>query len=139
MIETGHYRHLLRRANVKVLSVTEDYLARDGIDGDVLPTVRQFQNRQFSISLPQSTPRRQISAALAESDPGRAASFGYDREIIAPDGSVLFRKHLRRPNRRLAFTEARRDAAEPRRRPPLETKRPPQRTVAGKPDRGDRV
>jgi hypothetical protein len=32
---------------------------------------------------------------LAESDPGRAAPFGYDREIIAPDGSVLFRKHLR--------------------------------------------
>ena len=48
--ETEHYRYLLRQANVKVLSVTEDYLAREGIEGDVLRTVRQFQNRQYSIS-----------------------------------------------------------------------------------------
>ena len=89
--ETEHYRYLLRQANVKVLSVTEDYLARDGIDGDVLRTVKQFQNRQYVISLSQNTLRGQISAVLAESDPGRAAPYGYDREILAPDGSVLFR------------------------------------------------
>ena len=28
---------------------------------------------------------------LAASDPGRMAPYGYDREIIAPDGSVLYR------------------------------------------------
>lgn len=89
--ETEHYRYLLRKANVKVLSVTEDYLDRDGIDGDVLRTVRQFQNRQYSISLSQNTLRGQISAVLGESDPGRAAPYGYDREILAPDGSVMFR------------------------------------------------
>ena len=55
--ETEHYRYLLRQANVKVLSVTEDYLAREGIDGDVLRTVKQFQNRQYSISLSQNTLR----------------------------------------------------------------------------------
>ena len=89
--ETEHYRYLLREANVKVLSVTEDYLARDGIDGDVLRTVKQFQNRQYSISLSQNTLRGQISSVMAESDPGRAAPYGYDREIVAPDGAVLFR------------------------------------------------
>ncbi len=89
--ETEHYRYLLREANVKVLSVTEDYLARDGIDGDVLRTVKQFQNRQYSISLAQNTLRGQISSVMAESDPGRAAPYGYDREILAPDGAVLFR------------------------------------------------
>jgi DNA invertase Pin-like site-specific DNA recombinase len=89
--ETEHYRYLLRQANVRVLSVTEDYLARDGIDGDVLRTVKQFQNRQYSISLSQNTLRGQISAVMAESDPGRAAPYGYDREIVAPDGAVLFR------------------------------------------------
>lgn len=61
--DTEHYRYLLRRANVRLVSVTEDCLDRDGLDGDV----------------------------LAESDPGRAAPYGYDREIIAPDGSLLFR------------------------------------------------
>jgi site-specific DNA recombinase len=89
--ETEHYRYLLRQAGVTLLSVTEDYLARDGIDGDVLRTVKQFQNRQFSISLSQNTLRGQISAVMAESDPGRAAPYGYDREILAPNGSVLFR------------------------------------------------
>ncbi len=89
--ETEHYRFLLRQAGVKLLSVTEDYLARDGIDGDVLRTVKQFQNRQFSISLSQNTLRGQISSIMAESDPGRAAPYGYDREIVAPDGSVMYR------------------------------------------------
>ena len=89
--ETEHFRYLLRQANVKVLSVTEDYLAREGIDGDVLRTVKQFQNRQYSISLSQNTLRGQISSVLAESDPGRTAPYGYDREILAPDGAVLFR------------------------------------------------
>ena len=89
--ETEHYRYLLRKAGAKVLSVTEDYLARDGIDGDVLRTVKQFQNRQYSISLSQNTLRGQISSVMTESDPGRAAPYGYDREIVAPDGAVLFR------------------------------------------------
>ena len=89
--ETEYYRYLLRKAGVVVLSVTEDYLARDGIDGDVLRTVKQFQNRQYSISLSQNTLRGQISSVMAESDPGRAAPFGYDREILAPDGSAMFR------------------------------------------------
>ena len=89
--ETEHYRYVLRKAGATLLSVTEDYLAREGIDGDVLRTVKQFQNRQYSISLSQNTLRGQISAVLGESDPGRAAPYGYDREIIAPDGSLIFR------------------------------------------------
>ncbi len=89
--ETEYHRYLLRKAGVVVLSVTEDFLGRDGIDGDVLRTVRQFQNRQFSVSLAQNTLRGQLSAVMAKSDPGRAPPFGYDREVAAPDGSVMFR------------------------------------------------
>ena len=89
--ETEHYRYLLRKAGTIVLSVTEDYMAREGIEGDVLRTVKQFQNRQFSISLSQNTLRGQISSVLAASDPGRLTPFGYDPEIASPDGSVLHR------------------------------------------------
>lgn len=89
--ETEHYRYLLRRAGVTLVSVTEDYLHRDGIDGDVLRTVKQFQNRQFSISLSQNTLRGQVSAVQAESDPGRPCPYGYDREIVGPDGTILYR------------------------------------------------
>jgi DNA invertase Pin-like site-specific DNA recombinase len=55
--ETEHYRYLLRASGTTVVSVTENYLHRDGIDADVLRTVKQFQNRQFSISLSQNTLR----------------------------------------------------------------------------------
>jgi len=89
--ETEHYRYLLRRAGVGLVSVTEGYLNREGIESDVLRTVKQFQNRQFSISLSQNTLRGQISSVLAQSDPGRAAPYGYDREMVAPDGALLFR------------------------------------------------
>ena len=89
--ETEHYRYVLRKAGATLLSVTEDYLAREGIDGDVLRTVKQFQNRQYSISLSQNTLRGQISSVLAASDPGRLTPYGYDREIVGPDGSLLYR------------------------------------------------
>ncbi len=88
--ETEHYRYLLRRAGVMLVSVTEDYLHRESFDGDILRTVKQFQNRQFSISLSQNTLRGQISAVQAESDPGRPCPYGYDREIVGPDGQVLY-------------------------------------------------
>jgi len=89
--ETEHYRYLLRRAGVGLVSVTEGYLNREGIDADVLRTVKQFQNRQFSISLSQNTLRGQISSVKSASDPGRPTPYGYDREIVGPDGSVLYR------------------------------------------------
>ena len=89
--ETEHYRYLLRASGTTVVSVTENYLHRDGIDADVLRTVKQFQNRQFSISLSQNTLRGQISSVKAESDPGRMPPYGYDREILGPDGAVLYR------------------------------------------------
>ena len=89
--ETEHYRYILRASGTTVVSVTENYLHRDGIDADVLRTVKQFQNRQFSISLSQNTLRGQISSVKAESDPGRMPPFGYDREVLGPDGSVLYR------------------------------------------------
>ena len=89
--ETEHYRYLLREAGVTVLSVTEDYLHRDSFDGDILRTVKQFQNRQFSVSLSQNTLRGQVSAVQGESDPGRPCPYGYDREIVGPDGQALYR------------------------------------------------
>lgn len=101
--ETEHFRYVLRNAGVTVHSVTEDYLARDGIDGDVLRTVKQFQNRQFSIGLSQTTLRGQITSVLAASDPGRPTPFGYDREVIAPDGSVIYRVRFTAGGERQVF------------------------------------
>ena len=101
--ETEHYRYLLRASGVTVLSVTEDYLHRDGIDGDILRAVKQFQNRQFSISLSQNTLRGQVSSVLAASDPGRMTPYGYDREIIGPDGTMLYRVRFLEGGERAVF------------------------------------
>ena len=109
--ETEHYRYLLRKAGAVVLSVTEDYLSREGIDGDVLRTVKQFQNRQYSISLSQNTLRGQISSVLAASDPGRLTPYGYDREIVGPDGSVLYRIRFMPGGDRQVFDRERRPQA----------------------------
>ncbi|MBX3387410.1 MAG: recombinase family protein [Phycisphaeraceae bacterium] len=89
--ETEHYRFLLRQSGVRVVSVTEDYLANEGVEGDVLRVVKQFQNRQFSVSLSQNTLRGQISSVLNASDPGRVPPYGYDREIVGPTGEVVHR------------------------------------------------
>ncbi len=93
--ETEHFRYLLREAGVTVHSVTEEYVAKDGIDGDVLRAVKQFQNRQFSVSLSQNTLRGQVSSVLKSNDPGRMPPFGYDRQIIAPDGTVQYTVRFR--------------------------------------------
>ncbi len=63
----------------------------NSVDGDVLRTVKQFQNRQYSISLSQNTLRGQISSVTAASDPGRPCPYGYDREVVGPDGTALYR------------------------------------------------
>jgi site-specific DNA recombinase len=89
--ETEHYRFLLQQAGVSVVSVTEDFLDREDVAGDVLRAVKQFQNRQYSVSLSQNTLRGQISSVLGASDPGRMPPFGYDREIIGPDAGVQFK------------------------------------------------
>ncbi len=91
MTETEHFRFLLRQSTVKLLSVTEDFVSQEGIEGDVLRAVKQYQNRQFLISLSQNTLRGQISAVLSASDPGRMPPYGYDRELVGPDGAVLYR------------------------------------------------
>ena len=81
--ETEYFRYLLREAGVTLLSVTEDYLHRDGIDVDILRAVKQYQNRQFSISLSQNPLRGQMSTVIGQSDPGRMTPYGYDREIAS--------------------------------------------------------
>ena len=101
--ETEHFRYLLREAGVTLLSVTEDYLHRDGIDGDILRAVKQFQNRQFSISLSQNTLRGQMSSVMGQSDPGRMTPYGYDREIVGPDGNMLYRVRFLEGGERAVF------------------------------------
>lgn len=88
--ETSHYRFVLREAGVTVHSVTEDYMASEDMAGDLLRTVKQFQNRQYSVSLSQNTLRGQVSSVLKSSDPGRLTPYGYDRQIVGPDGGVIF-------------------------------------------------
>ncbi len=95
LTETEHFRYVLGEAGVTVHSVTEDFVAKEGLDGDVLRAVKQHMNRQYSVSLSQNTLRGQVSSVLRFSDPGRMAPYGYDREIVGPDGTVQYTVRFR--------------------------------------------
>ena len=93
--ETEHFRYLLREAGVTVHSVTEEYVAKEGIDGDVLRAVKQFQNRQFSVSLSQNTLRGQVSSVLRSTTLVGCPHTGTTDKIIAPDGTVQYTVRFR--------------------------------------------
>jgi site-specific DNA recombinase len=86
--ETGYYLYRLQQAGVQAVFCSDGI--PEGEEGELLQGVKSWQARQYSISLSQNTLRGQISSVMSASDPGRAAPYGYDRQILAPDGSVLF-------------------------------------------------
>ena len=55
--ETEHYRYVLRQSEVTLLSVTEDFLAREGLEGDVLRTIRQAPVRAEKLRYQPSDPK----------------------------------------------------------------------------------
>lgn len=89
--ETEHYLFLLEQRGVTLHSVTENYLNQDDMASDVLRAFKQSMNKQYSVSLSQNTLRGQLSSVQSASDPGRMPPFGYDREIVGPDGTVIHR------------------------------------------------
>lgn len=100
-----HCRYLLQQAGVAILSVTEPFLADEGIAGDVLRAVKHYQNRSYSVSLSQVTPRGQISAVLKASEPGRRTPYGYDREVLAPGRTIQYRFKFMTGGDRLMLSE----------------------------------
>ena len=86
--ETGFYLHRLKMAGVDVV-FTADGIP-EGDEGELIQGVKSWQARQYSVKLARDTIRGQISNIRErKSAPGGMAPYGYDKQHITADGTVL--------------------------------------------------
>ena len=86
--ETGYYLHRLKLAGVNVLFPADGI--PEGDEGELIQGVKSWQARQYSLKLARDTIRGQISNILErKSAPGGIAPYGYDKQHLTADGTVL--------------------------------------------------
>ncbi|TWU14740.1 Recombinase [Symmachiella macrocystis] len=86
--ETGYYLHRLKLAGVNALFPADGI--PDGDDGELIQGVKSWQARQYSIKLARDSIRGQISSIRERrSAPGGPPPYGYDKQHVASDGTIL--------------------------------------------------
>lgn len=86
--ETGYYLHRLKLVGVNVLFPADSI--PEGDEGELIQGVKSWQARQYSVKLARDTIRGQISNIRErKSAPGGQAPYGYDKQHLAADGTVL--------------------------------------------------
>ena len=86
--ETGFYLHRLKVAGVDVV-FTADGIP-EGDEGELIQGVKSWQARQYSVKLARDTIRGQISNIRErKSAPGGMAPYGYDKQHMTADGTIL--------------------------------------------------
>ncbi len=86
--ETGYYLHRLHMAGVEAIFCAEGIPA--GEEGELLQGVKSWQARQYSVKLSRDSIRGQHSCVtIRKSAMGGPAPYGYDRQYLTPEGSVL--------------------------------------------------
>ena len=86
--ETGYYLHRMKMAGVDVLFPAD--AIPEGDEGELIQGVKSWQARQYSVKLARDTIRGQISNIRERrSAPGGMAPYGYDKQHLTADGTVL--------------------------------------------------
>nr|WP_153558799.1 recombinase family protein [Roseimaritima sediminicola] len=86
--ETGYYLHRLRMVGVRAVFAADGI--PEGDEGELIQGVKSWQARQYSLKLAKDTIRGQISNIRErKSAPGGIAPYGYDKQVVASDGTVL--------------------------------------------------
>jgi len=85
-MEAGYWIHPLRKANVRLVSVTEGPINWDDFTGRVMYSLKQEGKHQFLRDLSRNVSRGQISNAQKGRLCGQAAPYGYDRMLIDEAG-----------------------------------------------------
>ena len=85
-MEAGYWIHPLRKAGVKLVSVTEGPINWDDFTGRVMYSIKQEGKHQFLRDLSRNVTRGQISNAQKGLLCGQAAPYGYDRMLIDETG-----------------------------------------------------
>ena len=92
-MEAGYWIHPLRRAGVRLESVTEGKINWDDFTGRVMYGLKQEGKHQFLRDLSRNVARGQISNAKQGYLCGQAAPYGYDRMIV--DEQCQHRQRIR--------------------------------------------
>jgi DNA invertase Pin-like site-specific DNA recombinase len=85
-MEAGYWIHPLRKAGVRLVSVTEGLINWDDFTGRVMYSLKQEGKHQFLRDLSRNVSRGQISNAQKGLLCGQAAPYGYDRMLIDEAG-----------------------------------------------------
>jgi site-specific DNA recombinase len=85
-MEAGYWIHPLRKAGVRLVSVTEGPINWDDFTGRVMYSLKQEGKHQFLRDLSRNVSRGQISNAQKGLLCGQAAPYGYDRMLIDERG-----------------------------------------------------
>lgn len=86
-MEAGYWIHPLRKAGVRLVSVTEGPINWDDFTGRVMYSIKQEGKHQFLRDLSRNVSRGQISNAQRGLLCGQAAPYGYDRMLIDETGT----------------------------------------------------
>lgn len=86
-MEAGYWIHPLRKAGVRLVSVTEGPINWDDFTGRVMYSLKQEGKHQFLRDLSRNVSRGQISNAQKGHLCGQSAPYGYDRMLIDEAGT----------------------------------------------------
>jgi site-specific DNA recombinase len=86
-MEAGYWIHPLRKAGVRLVSVTEGPINWDDFTGRVMYSLKQEGKHQFLRDLSRNVARGQISNAQKGLLCGQAAPYGYDRMLVDESGA----------------------------------------------------
>ena len=96
-MEAGYWIHPLRKAGVRLVSVTEGPINWDDFTGRVMYSLKQEGKHQFLRDLSRNVMRGQISNAQRGWLCGRMAPYGYDRMLV--DEAGVHRQRVRHGER----------------------------------------
>jgi DNA invertase Pin-like site-specific DNA recombinase len=85
--ESGFYRYRIRKAGALVIYVTEN-LPKDRV-ADLILSVKQFQTREYLVSLSRDTLRGLLTRAMEGYSTGRPTPYGYNRALLDTNGNLL--------------------------------------------------
>lgn len=86
--ETGYYLHRLEKAGVDAIFPADGIT--EGDEGELLQGVKSWQAKQYTVKLSRDVIRGNISSLTQRhSAPGGPPPFGYDKQHVAADGTVL--------------------------------------------------
>jgi site-specific DNA recombinase len=92
-LDAGKWVYPLRRAGVRLVTVTEGPVAWDDFTGRMMYSIKQEGKHQFLVDLSRNTARGQVTAVSDGWLTGRAACYGMDRMIVDEAGNHRQRVH----------------------------------------------